>query len=236
MLWRLKKLLLDYWNCPECYRWTRPGKRVACFPEMAPVDRKSFRWMVSVKQQLSMLHIDTLLALRHLVRITKGAIVEVGPYVGGATVIVARTMQEMAQERPFLTVETGGANPAHPWVPTNDILADLRKNLHQHGVQDLVQIVVGWSYDPHVLATVAAVARRTPIDLLIFDANGAGLEQELERFRPYCSPRCFVVCDDLEEEIKGAHVKPALDRLVRMGRLEQIGILPWETWFGRMAA
>jgi predicted O-methyltransferase YrrM len=243
-LWRLKKLLLANWASycvrPECYRWSPPGKKVPCFPEMTPVDKQTFRWLVSVKKKLSMLHVDTLMALRHLVRTTTGAIVEIGPYVGGSTIVMARALQETGRKRPFLSIEVGGANPNHWCFPTNDILADLQRNLCRYGVQDLVQIVVGWSYDPHVIAVVAAATRQTPIELLVFDANGAGLEQELERFAPYCFPGCFLVCDDYIEsddiKLKAAHVKPALDRLVRSGSLEPIGVLPWGTWFGRMAA
>jgi predicted O-methyltransferase YrrM len=207
---------------------------------MALVDKPTFGWLLSIKKKLSMLHIDSLMALRHLVQITTGTILEIGPYIGGSTIVMARAMREMGRERPFLTVEVGGTNPNHWCFPTKDIVGDLRKNLHRHGVQDLVEIVVGWSYDSHVIAKIATKTCGMPIDLLVFDANGAGLEQELQRFKPYCAPGCFLVCDDYMEsedfQLKSIHVKFAVDRLVQDGLLEQIGVLPWGTWFGRMTA
>jgi hypothetical protein len=88
----------------------------ACFPQFAPLDAATYERIEAFKQ-LSMLHVDTLLALRHLVQISQGTIVEIGPYVGGATLVMAQACKESRQQRPFLVVEAGGSYPTHPHFP-----------------------------------------------------------------------------------------------------------------------
>jgi predicted O-methyltransferase YrrM len=217
----------------------RRGRTLRAFPRMEAVDDPVYQDLLALKE-LSMLHIDTLMALRHLVRVTRGTIVEIGPYIGGSTIVMAQALREKGQRRPFLTVETGGQHLAHPTMPSHDILADLENNLTKHQVRDLVQILVGWSHDPKVVSEIARVAATRPIDLLVIDANGENLEDDLQRLKPYCAPDCHLVFDDYiecpESQIKSMYVKPIVDRLVKQRRVQRIAVLPWGTWFGKLAA
>jgi predicted O-methyltransferase YrrM len=225
-------------------------RALPAFPAMKPVDQAAYRRLATVKD-LSMLHVDTLIALRHLVHVTRGTILEIGPYIGGSTIVMAQALREKQRRfslwpwsrrsprRALLTVETGGSHP-HPTLPSRDILGDLENNLRKHRVRDLVQILVGWSYDPKIVAEIARVAATNPIDLLVIDADGMSVEQDLQRLRPYCAPDCYLVFDDYiecpESQIKSMYVKPIVDRLVKQGRVQTTTVLPWGTWFGRLAA
>jgi predicted O-methyltransferase YrrM len=222
--------------------------RASCFSKMRPLPRTLYDWMVAHagdgREPISMLHVETLMGLYYFTRASRGMILEVGPYMGGSTVVLAKALESAnAARQPgerfrrLIAVEKGGAYLEHPIMPSSNILADLDSNLRRHDVQDQVEVVHGWSYDPHVVSAVAKAAREQPIGLMVFDANGQQLMADFERYRPYCDPSCYLVFDDYIEgtgEIKSVFVKPAVDQLLRQGRVETLGVLPWGTWFGRM--
>jgi predicted O-methyltransferase YrrM len=217
--------------------------RASCFSKMRPLSRKHYGWMVAVKP-ISMLHVETLMGLHYFTKVSQGTVLEVGPYMGGSTIVLAKALQSVNRRRRqgelfrrLIAVEKGGAYIEHPVMPSADILGDLDSNLRRYNVQNQVEVVEGWSYDQHVVSTVAKAAQEQHIGLMIFDANGQQILEDFERYRPYCDPSCYLVFDDYIEEtgdIKSVYVKPAVDQLVRRGRVETLGILPWGTWFGRM--
>jgi predicted O-methyltransferase YrrM len=216
--------------------------KVSCFGKMKPLPRSLYEWILGVKP-ISMLHVETLMGLYQFTLLSEGMILEVGPYIGGSTIVLAKALQQWkasrqpgSDSRRLITIEVGGANPQHTYVPSADILADLQANLRRYDVQDEVEVVQGWAYEPHVVSIVAEAAGKQPIGLIILDANGT-IKADLKRFGPYCRPSCYVVCDDYVEmtgDIKSVYVKPEVDQLVQEGKLETLGILPWGTWFGRM--
>jgi hypothetical protein len=223
--------------------YTTFGHLIAsCFDEMEPLTHELHEWLLSIKA-ISMLHVETLTALYHLAQVSQGTIVEVGPYVGGSTIVMAKALQGARnrqsagqQSRRFFTVEVGGSYPKHPSCPSQDILVDLLANLRRHGVHQNVEVLKGWSCEPHVSSVIEKAAQLSPIGLMVLDANGM-IQFDVQRWWCYCRPGCYLVCDDYIEEkdrIKCGDVKPYVDRLVRQGNLEPMGVLPWGTWFGRM--
>lgn len=218
--------------------WLLPHEStLAMFPDMTPLDGARARAVLGATR-ISMLHPATLTALWHLAQKSDGAILEVGPYTGGATVILGRAVAAAGRPRPLLCIEVGGDNSSHPTRPSKDILRDLEANLERFGVRELVRVLVGWSYDAAIVAAIRRVAAVDPIGLLILDANGE-VGTEIERLAPYCRPGCYVVLDDYVEEgpapIKAPLVQRDVSRLVDPGRLQPFGVLPHGTWFGRLA-
>jgi predicted O-methyltransferase YrrM len=231
VIWRLRKL----------WKGTRAGLPQAweLFADLEPEEAHEVEWLLELKK-ISMLHFDSLLALRHLARTCRGTILEVGAFIGGATIAMAAAIKDQHPRRRLLAVEKGGSHALHPYLPTHDILGMLKENLRKHHVQDAVTILNGWSYEPAIVAEIIEVARTEPIGLLVLDANGENIQSELERLEPYCLSNCHLVFDDYTEmrkvPIKAPHVQATVDRLLRQGRIRQVGVLPWGTWFGRLAS
>jgi len=101
-------------------------------------------------KQRSMLHQETLALLDYLARRVRHGILEIGPYTGAATVVMATALAESGRTVPFISVEMGGSHSTHPQLPSDDILADLRKMLDEHRVASRVDIVEGMSGQPQV--------------------------------------------------------------------------------------
>jgi predicted O-methyltransferase YrrM len=210
------------------------GRTLAAFPHMEPVDKRTYRELRRITR-FSMLHVHTLMGLRHLVQVSQGSILEIGPYTGGSTVVMARALKEKAQRRPFLTVEVGGSYLTHPTHASDDILGDLRRNLARYQVDDVVRILVGWSNEPHIVRELLAAGEREPFGLIFIDANGERIEEEVLRLLPVCRPDCYFVLDDYDCETKGAYIKPFVDKSVARGAFRTLSLQPHSTWFGQRA-
>src|SRR4051812_11974582 len=124
-----------------------------------------------IRHKHSMLHIDVLLLIYYFAKITAGAILEIGAYLGGGTIAAAWGMRDSGQRRPIVSIEVGGA-VAHPRLPTKNILKDLKKNLAKHRVSDRVILLEGFAQDKNILAAVNQQLTPGSVDLLIIDADG----------------------------------------------------------------
>jgi predicted O-methyltransferase YrrM len=179
----------------------------------------------------SMLHIESLLGLYECASRCRGAIVEIGTFVGGGTIMMASAMIRSGNSAPIIAIEVGGAN-SNPHMPTDDVIRDLRVNLEQHGVAQRVSVLEGWSNK--VAAEAGRVLGDQRIDLLVIDADGE-VTRDIRIYRKYMLPNAMVVIDDYdanEPNIKSAVVKPAVEKMVAEGILRKTKILPWGTWFG----
>lgn len=182
----------------------------------------------------SMLHQQTLILLNLLARRCGGHVLEVGPYIGGSTVAISTGLASVNGGK-VVTVEVGGAY-AHPLLPSSDIVADLEQNLQEYGVRDRVEIIAGFmSQQRPARRAIARALGRNSIGLLVIDANampGADLWFNETRLRD----GCLLVLDDYESDgapEKARHTRSYVERAVRRGMLEPLGIFPWGTWFGR---
>jgi len=89
-------------------------------------------WLARSVLGKSMLHIDSLLALYECASRCRGAIVEIGAFVGGGTIMMASAMMRAGNTAPVIAIEVGGVKE-HPLMSSDDILTDLRANLAEHG-------------------------------------------------------------------------------------------------------
>jgi cephalosporin hydroxylase len=96
-----------------------------------------------------------------------GSILEIGSYLGGATIAAAMDTRDSGQRRTIISIEAGGRFD-HPRLPTKCIVKDLKKNLAKRGVADLVTLIEGYSWDQKI---VAAVEERLPPE------SGCSLDQ-----------------------------------------------------------
>jgi predicted O-methyltransferase YrrM len=196
-----------------------------------------FAEVTAFKACVSMLHRDVLVMMRWLAAATSGAVLEIGPYIGGSTVMLAHGV---APSRPLVVVEAGGASPAHPHIPSDDILADLEITLSLCGVRDRVQLVKSWSFEAGARDAIQAHLGGRGVSLLSIDADGR-VAQDFEMCRPFCAPGCIVIIDDYVESDsdryrKADSIKPWVQDQVARGALIEFGVYGWGTWIGRLPA
>lgn len=179
---------------------------------------------------ISMCHRDTLVALTVLASLATGPIVEFGPYVGGTTVALSRGAKVVGGQ--VITIEKGGAHD-HPRLPSNDILADLRRNLHRFGVADVCDVVEG-----HYKLIVGSLAEKLgarKVSLVFCDADGE-FDEAMEVVKPFLADDAIIVVDDyiaLTAPEKQALTRPAIDRAVEARRLTEWGLLSGVSWIGQ---
>jgi len=187
----------------------------------------------------SMLHYETLFLLRHFARAADGAVIEVGPYLGGSTIALARGV-EASGKGPLISIEVGGAHLGHS-LATADIIADLRANLSKYGVSHVAHIMEGFSTDPTIDAEVNKLLDGRGIGLLFLDADGH-VERDFNLYRDRLTDHAIIVLDDyMTYGAEPAHektttVKLWVDQAIQAGIVEDLGIYRWATWFGRYRA
>jgi predicted O-methyltransferase YrrM len=99
-----------------------------------------------------MLHEEVLMLLRLFVIASRGAVLEIGSYIGGATIVLAATAKEF-RKGPVISIESGGAHN-HPHIPSADIFSDLVRNVTEAGVSEHVTLLNGFSDDSKVVQSV----------------------------------------------------------------------------------
>jgi hypothetical protein len=182
---------------------------------------------------MSMLSADTLKAVHLLSGMCDRAIVEIGAYVGGATVTILHATQE--RRNIFVTIEEPVEHPTHPDIPTRNTVDDLRTNIRSFGLgRESHYIVPGTSFESWVLGTLHHRLLGNPIGLLVWDADAAP-DKDLFLLSPYLGEGCLLVIDDYTTgNIKSGRITTVVDDLVRRRIIAPIAHLPWATWFGRL--
>lgn len=177
---------------------------------------------------ISMLSPRVLDRIEEWARQSRGPIVEVGPYIGGSTIAIARGVG--TAERPIITIEAGGSH-LHPTLPSADILKDLRANLRRFGVEHKVRIIPKFAHlaYPDLSTLLAGLTA----DLLLIDADGF-VQYHMSRLRSMISPHCALVFDDYLDPNKGPRVRGFVDLAVRDGALSETDLIDG-TWFGAVA-
>jgi predicted O-methyltransferase YrrM len=125
---------------------------------------------VRLAKKISMLHEEVLMLLRLFVIASRGVVLEIGSYVGGATVVLGATAKEF-KKGPVISIESGGAQ-YHTHIPSADKFSDLVRNVEDAGISEHVTLLNGFSNDPKVVESVKCAADGKKIDLLIIDADG----------------------------------------------------------------
>ena len=111
-----------------------------------------------LNERISMLHPDVLALLYHYGAYAEGQILELGPYIGGSTIALARGGVDIGNSVRITSVELG-QDYRHPTHVTTDIVESLRTNLKNYGVDARVNLIVGHSRDKSVLESVKAAFR-----------------------------------------------------------------------------
>jgi predicted O-methyltransferase YrrM len=187
-----------------------------------------------VKQ--SMLHPVVLTTLEHLASTVDGPIVEIGAYVGGATIAMARGVRDSGRSTPIVTIEPGGAHLTHPDLPSTDIFGDLQRNLQARGLERFVTLHRGLSSDAEsmqlVRATLAAQGRG--IGMLCIDADG-NVQRDFDLYLPLCASGCLLSVDDYvstDAHTKADATQAAVRQLMADGKAQQLGVYGYGTWMG----
>ena len=190
--------------------------------------------LLRIRDKYSMLHLDVLILIYHFAKICSGSILEIGAFVGGATIAAAFGVRDSGKQKKLIAIEPGGS-VKHKRLGTRNILRDLERNLARQRVSQMVRLINGRSFDP---ATVSAVHRELGSDeigLLILDAD-AGKRRDIECYRDKLTKGCWMIIDDYcgaDSNVKSAPSRAEVDALVAAGYLEPLGFYGWSTWVGR---
>src|SRR5438067_1215312 len=92
--------------------------------------------LLKIRDKYSMLHLDVLILIYHFAKIGSGDILEIGAFVGGATIAAAFGVRDSGRNKKLITIETGGS-VKHKRLGTRNILRDLERNLARQRVPEM---------------------------------------------------------------------------------------------------
>jgi len=212
--------------------WAFPSAVAGCRMALTRARRGSRLDLQKTEVKQSMLHPVVLTTLEHFAATVDGAIVEIGAYVGGATIAMARGVRDSGRATPIVTIEPGGQYLTHPDLPSADIFGDLQHNLSNRGLDRFVTLYQGLSSDPGALDLVRANADH--IGMLCIDADG-NVQRDFDLYLPFCDDGCLLSVDDYvstEAEEKVGSTQAAVQKLVAAGKAQELGVHGYGTWMG----
>jgi hypothetical protein len=182
---------------------------------------------------ISMLSAETLAAIRNVAMRTSGPVIEIGTYIGGTSILLARAISDRGNGR-LICVEAGGEHLLHPQMPSRDILADWRANLFAAHLREIPTMIEGFAYLPSVIEKIKASIYPEKAGMIVIDADGfPGIT--LADLDGVLSSECIVIIDDYVSSSEQKElIKRQVDRLKQENSLEEMGVLPFGTWFGNM--
>jgi hypothetical protein len=190
--------------------------------------------LLKIRDRYSMLHLDVLILIYHFAKICSGAILEIGAFVGGATIAAAFGVRDSGQKKKLIAIEPGGS-VRHKRLGTRNILRDLERNLSRERVTDFVTLIKGQSFKPETVSAVRRVLGSDQVGLLILDADAAK-RRDIDCYRDKFTDRAWMVIDDVYGADSNEKITPSradVDALVDAGLLEPLGFYGWSTWVGR---
>src|SRR5215469_7238915 len=128
--------------------------------------------LIKIRDRYSMLHLDVLILIYHFAKLCSGAILEIGAFVGGATIAAAFGVRDSDQKKKLIAIEPGGS-VQHKRLGTRNILRDLERNLTRERVADLDTLIKGQSFKPQTVSAVRHAIGSNQVGLLILDADAA---------------------------------------------------------------
>jgi cephalosporin hydroxylase len=180
-----------------------------------------------------MLHLDVLILVYHFAKICEGDILEVGAFLGGATIAAAFGVRDSGQQKKLIAIEPGGS-VKHKRLGTRNVLRDLRRNLTKHSVSEMVTVIKGYSFDPATVSAVQQALGPDEVGLFILDAD-ASKRRDVECYRDTFANNCWMVIDDYYGADANEKITPSradVDALVQEGCVEPLGFYGWSTWVG----
>lgn len=200
-----------------------------------------YRYQKALHHQLmkaadhSMLDIAVLVLIYHMAKVSDGAILEIGSFLGAATIAAGLGVRDSGKPRKFVSVELGGRLTDHR-LASRDIFRDLKRNLSRANLLESVTLINGSSCDENTIATVKQNVGPGEIGLFVFDAD-ANVRRDIDCYGDRFADRCWVVIDDyISTTDKAGPTRAQVDDLVSAGRLLPLGFYGWGTWVGRWLA
>ena len=190
--------------------------------------------LMKIRDKYSMLHLDVLILIYHFAKICSGNILEIGAFIGGATIAAAFGVRDSGQSKKLIAIEPGGS-VKHKRLGTRNILHDLERNLVRQRVSEMVTLIKGRSFDAATIQAVNERLGRDKIGLLILDADAAK-RRDVGCYRDKFTNNCWMVIDDCYGIDSNEKITPSradVDALVAAGLLEPLGFYGWSTWVGR---
>jgi phosphinothricin acetyltransferase len=187
-----------------------------------------------IRDKYSMLHLDVLILIYHFAKICSGNILEIGAFVGGATIAAAFGVRNSGENKKLIAIEPGGS-VKHKRLGTRNILRDLERNLARQRVSKIVSLIKGRSFDAATIRAVHGTLGPDKIGFLILDADAAK-RRDIECYRDRFADDCWMVIDDYYGADSNEKITPSradVDALVEAGRLKSLGFYGWSTWVGR---
>jgi L-amino acid N-acyltransferase YncA/predicted O-methyltransferase YrrM len=193
--------------------------------------------LLKIRDKYSMLHLDVLILIYHFAKICDANILEIGAFVGGATIAAALGVRDSGTRKKLIAIEPGGS-VKHKRLGTRNIFRDLERNLARQHVSELVTTIKGRSFEKATISAVNETLGADKVGLLILDAD-ASKRRDIERYREKFSNGCWMVIDDYYGTGTNAKITPSradVDALTTAGYLEPLGFYGWSTWVGRWCA
>ena len=190
--------------------------------------------LLKIRDKYSMLHLDVLILIYHFARICSDNILEIGAFVGGATIAAAFGVRDSGTRKKLITIEPGGS-VKHKRLGTRNVFRDLERNLARQRVSELVTTIKGRSFDPATISAVNATLGADKVGLLILDADAAK-RRDIECYGERFADNCWMVIDDYYGADSNTKITPSradVDALTMAGYLEPLGFYGWSTWVGR---
>jgi predicted O-methyltransferase YrrM len=189
--------------------------------------------LMKIRDEYSMLHLDVLILIYHFAKLSAGAILEIGAFVGGATIAAALGVRDSGQNKKLIAIEPGGS-VKHKRLGTRNILRDLERNLARERVANMVTLVKGQSFKPETISAVRQALGSDQVGLLVLDADAAK-RRDIDCYRDKFANGCWMVIDDIYGVDANEKITPSradVDALVAEGLLQPQGFYGWSTWVG----
>jgi predicted O-methyltransferase YrrM len=194
--------------------------------------QKALHHQLKKAAECSMLGIDAIVMIYHCAKTSTGDILEIGSYIGGATIAMAMGVRDSGTEKKIISIERG-CQVEHPRIGTKDSFKDLKKNLKRFGFLDQVNLINGRSFDPATIDIVRQTIGPRQIGLFVFDAD-ANVRRDINCYSDRFADRCWMAIDDyLGGANKSDRLRIQVDEMVEAGRLEPLGFYGFGTWIGR---
>ena len=190
--------------------------------------------LMKIRDKYSMLHLDVLMLIYHFAKLCSGAVLEIGAFVGGATIAAALGVRDSGQEKKLIAVEPGGS-VKHKRLGTRNILRHLERNLARERVANMVTLIKGKSFKPETMSAVRQALGSDQVGLLILDADAAK-RRDIDCYRDKFVEGSWMVIDDIYGSDANEKITPSradVDALVAERLLEPLGFYGWSTWVGR---
>jgi L-amino acid N-acyltransferase YncA/predicted O-methyltransferase YrrM len=190
--------------------------------------------LLKIRDKYSMLHLDVLILIYHFAKICSGNVLEIGAFIGGATIAAAFGVRDSGTRKKLIAIEPGGS-VKHKRLGTRNIFRDLERNLARQGVSEMVTTIKGRSFDPGTISAVNEMLGANKVGLLILDADAAK-RRDIECYRERFAEGCWMVIDDYYGADANEKITPSradVDSLTTAGWLEPLGFYGWSTWVGR---